>query len=121
MNAFAACLILSQMPSDQFLDLTPQGRTERFGQLLGAKRMVRVQSSLWQQFADDETDRAESRFGTIRRSNIFVITDFGPEGLLEHTTIKSCPVSYSLARYICDMLQQGVILFKARRKNYRDR
>ena len=46
MNAFAACLVLSQMSSDQFLSLTPQGRAERFDQLLGTKRMVRIQSSL---------------------------------------------------------------------------
>lgn len=42
MNAFAACLILSQMSSGKFLSLTPQGRTDRFGQLLGIKRMVCV-------------------------------------------------------------------------------
>ena len=46
MNAFAACLILSQMSSDQFLSLMPQERTERFGQLLGTKRMVRFRSLL---------------------------------------------------------------------------
>lgn len=46
MNAFAACLILSQMPLDQFLSLGPQERMERFSQLLGEKRMVRVQDSL---------------------------------------------------------------------------
>lgn len=42
MNVFAACLILSQMSLDEFLSLAPQERTERFGQLLGNKRMVRV-------------------------------------------------------------------------------
>ncbi|KAF9651946.1 hypothetical protein BDM02DRAFT_459593 [Thelephora ganbajun] len=42
MNAFAACLILSQMSSDQFLSLTSQGRTEMFGQLLGTKRMAEL-------------------------------------------------------------------------------
>ena len=42
MNVFAACLILSQMSLDEFLSLAPQERTERFGQLLGIKRMVRV-------------------------------------------------------------------------------
>lgn len=46
MNAFAACLILSQMSSAQFLSLTSQGRTKMFGQLLGTKRMVRIQNFL---------------------------------------------------------------------------
>ena len=53
MNAFAACLVLSQMSSDQFLSLMPQERTERFGQLLGAKRMVRTPTRHEQQLADD--------------------------------------------------------------------
>ena len=44
MNAFAACLILSQMSSAEFLCLTSQGRTEKFSKLLGAKRMVCGQS-----------------------------------------------------------------------------
>ena len=45
MNAFAACVILSQMSVDQLLSLSPQERTERFGKLLGAKRVVRVRPS----------------------------------------------------------------------------
>ena len=45
MNAFAACLILSQMSSDQLLSLTPKERSERFDQILGTKRIVRAQGS----------------------------------------------------------------------------
>ncbi|KAF9787078.1 hypothetical protein BJ322DRAFT_1210039 [Thelephora terrestris] len=52
MNAFAACLILSQMSSDQFLSLGPQERMERFSRLLGEKRMAGLNLALEQSAAD---------------------------------------------------------------------
>jgi len=117
MNAFAACLILSQTSSVQLFSLTPGERTEMFGQLLGTKRMVRARTSP-SKAADSrwDTGRTESCSGAICCSAIFAITHFRPDRFLKHTTMIFRPTSYSLAECIYDVWYRGVFLFEVWRR-----
>ena len=46
MNAFAAFVMLYDRPLEAILDLSPEARLGKFGQLLGQERMVRRPLSL---------------------------------------------------------------------------
>jgi hypothetical protein len=41
LNSFVACVILSQVDLERFLDMSPQSRIDNFGEILSVERMVR--------------------------------------------------------------------------------